>query len=145
MIDDVDKVILRELIKNSRISYRDLSKLVGLTDVAIIKRIRKLESSNIIKRYTAIVNPHALGYSKVSFTGINVSPDKLFDVVRALREKDYVKYLAIVSGDHNILAVIWAHTAEELDKIHEEIRRIDGVLTVYPALLSEIIKDEAYI
>ncbi|MEM1638667.1 MAG: Lrp/AsnC family transcriptional regulator [Desulfurococcaceae archaeon] len=144
-LDDVDRRIISELMKNARITYRELAKLLNLTDVAIIKRIRKLEQTKVVKKYTTIVDPNALGYSKISYTGINVKPEKLFDVVKTLKEKTYIKYLALTSGDHDVLAVIWASSASELEKIHEEIRNLDGVLSVYPMILSEVVKDEAYI
>lgn len=144
-LDEIDKNIIRELVKNSRITYRELSKITKLTDVAVIKRIRKLEKNNVIKKYTTIVNPSILGYTKISYTGINVEPDKLFDIVKTLKEKEYVKYLALTTGDHDILAVIWSKTASELEIVHEEIRKLDGVLKVYPMILSEVIKDDAYI
>jgi len=56
-----------------------------------------------------------------------------------------VKYLAITSGDHELLAVIWARDGDELQKIHEEIRSIEGVVNIYPAILADIVKAEAYI
>lgn len=145
MIDEIDGILIRELIKNSRTPYRDLAKLVSLTDVAIIKRIKRLEREGVIKKYTTIVNAAALGYSKISFTGINVKPERLFDIVKVLKDKEYVKYLALTSGDHDILAVIWSKSANELEMIHDEIRRLDGVISVYPMILTEVVKDEAYI
>lgn len=145
ILDEVDRKIISILMANARTTYREIAKSVGLTDVAVIKRIKKLEGSKVIKKYTAIVDPTALGYSKISFTGVNVKPEKLFDVVRELREKNYVKYLALTIGDHDILVVVWAPTGEELDKIHSEIKSIEGVVSVYPAILSEVLKDEAYV
>lgn len=145
ILDEVDFTIIRELMKNARIHYKKLAKLVDLTDVAVIKRVRRLEKLGVIKKYTAIVDPQILGYSKVSFTGINVKPEKLLDVVKYLKEKKYIKYLAIATGDHNVLSVIWARSAEELSRIHDEIKDIEGVLEVYPLIISEVVKDETYI
>lgn len=144
-LDRVDGIIVRELVKNARLAYRDLAKIVNLTDVAVIKRVKKLEKLGVIKRYTAIVNPIALGFSKISFTGVNVRPDKLFDIVKYLKEKEYVKYLSLTTGDHDIMAVIWARSAEELERVHEELKTLDGVIAVYPMILSEVIKDEMYV
>jgi Lrp/AsnC family transcriptional regulator for asnA, asnC and gidA len=143
-IDDIDRKIISLLMSNARITYREIAKSVNLSDVAVIKRIRKLESSGVIRKYTAIVNPRALGYSMISFTGINVKPERLFDVAKTLKDKEYVKYMALTTGDHDILAVIWASSGEELERIHNEIRSIEGVVEIYPVILSEVLKDEAY-
>jgi len=145
LLDEVDMFIIKELMENARKPFREIALKLKLSDVAVIKRVRKLEARGVIKKYALVVNPASLGYNKISFTGVNVKPDKLFEVVSKLREKEYVKYLAITSGDHELLAVIWARDGDELQKIHEEIRSIEGVVNIYPAILADIVKAEAYI
>jgi len=49
LIDEIDRKILSILQQNARTTYRELAKTVNLTDVAVIKRVRKLESSGVIK------------------------------------------------------------------------------------------------
>lgn len=144
-VDEIDLKIIDELSKNARAAYRKIAGIVGLTDVAVMKRVKRLERNGVIKKYTVIIDPVALGYGKVSFTGINIRPEKLFEVVKALKNKPYVKYLAITTGDHDVLAIVWARDANELDSFHKEIESLDGVTSVYPLILSEKIKDDAYV
>ncbi|MEL9908339.1 MAG: Lrp/AsnC family transcriptional regulator [Desulfurococcus sp.] len=145
MLDEIDMFIIKELMENARKPFREIAMKLKLSDVAVIKRVRKLEERGVIRKYALIVNPASLGYNKISFTGINVKPDKLFEVASKLREKEYVKYIALTSGDHELLAVIWARDSDELKKIHEEIKNMDGVINIYPAILTDIIKADAYI
>jgi len=144
-IDEIDKLIISELARNARTTFKDIAKTVNLTDVAIMKRVKKLEKMGVIKKYTVIIDPKALGYEYISFTGINVKPERLFHVVEELKKRDNVKYLAITGGDHDILAVIWARSREELEKIHREIEQLTGVVAVYPMMLATTIKDELYV
>lgn len=141
----MDLTIIKELMENSRKSFREIAKSLKLSDVAVIKRIKKLESSGVIKKYALIVDPFKLGFTKISFTGINVKPEKMFEVITQLKEKEFVKYIAITSGDHEILAIIWARDSNELYRYHEEIKRIDGVTYIYPAILTDVVKNEAYV
>jgi len=140
-VDDVDLKILRILASNARATYTEIGRSLGMSDVAVYKRVKKLEQSGVIKKYTAIVDPAKLGYSKVSFTGINVAPEALLSVVEQLREREYVKFLAITTGDHQLIAVIWARSSDELVEIHREIEKIPGVLKVYPAIVLDVIKE----
>ncbi|WP_434731312.1 Lrp/AsnC family transcriptional regulator [Thermogladius sp. KZ2Tp1] len=142
MVDEVDLKIIDKLLKNARSTYSEIAREIGLSDVAVMKRVRKLEQEGVIKKYTAIVDPWKLGYSKVSITGVNVEPDKLFNVIEELKKRDYVKHLVVTSGDHNVIALIFARSSEEMIKIHDEISRLDGVVKVYPAIVSDVIKDE---
>jgi len=145
MVDEIDLKIIGKLTENARATYSEIASEVGLSDVAVMKRIRKLEQEGVIRKYTVIVDPAKLGFSKVSLTGINVAPDKLFDVVEELKKRDYVKQLLVTSGDHSLIALVFARSSEEMIRIHDEISRIDGVLKVYPAIVSDIVKDEARI
>ncbi|MCS7128433.1 MAG: AsnC family transcriptional regulator [Sulfolobales archaeon] len=141
----MDLTIIKELMENSRKSFRDIAKSLKLSDVAVIKRVKKLESSGVIRKYTIIVDPFKLGFMKISFTGINVKPEKMFEVIMQLKEKDFIKYIAITTGDHEVIAIMWASDSDELRKYHEEIKRIDGVIDIYPAILTDVVKNEAYI
>ncbi|MEM1825825.1 MAG: Lrp/AsnC family transcriptional regulator [Desulfurococcaceae archaeon] len=142
MIDEIDYKILRILLKNSRSTYVDIAREVNLSDVAVIKRIKKLENIGVIKKYSCVIDPVKLGYSKVSITGINVDPDALLNAIENLKNKDYVKYIAITSGDHELITIIWARDSDELMRIHREIESLPGVRKIYPALLLDVVKDD---
>ncbi|MEM0378023.1 MAG: Lrp/AsnC family transcriptional regulator [Thermosphaera sp.] len=144
-IDEIDMLIIKELSENARKTYSEIADKLNLSDVAIIKRVRKLETEGVIRKYALVVDAGKIGFKKISFTGINVKPERLFEVVRILKEKDYIKYLAITSGDHELLAVIWARDSEELQRIHMEISSIEGVINIYPAILTDIVKAEQYV
>jgi len=141
MIDEKDLKIIKLLQENSRIPYTELAKKVGISDVAVIKRIKKLEKQGVIRKYTIVIDPKKLGYNSVSIVGINVEPEYLFPVISHLKEKDYVKYLALSSGDHTLMAIIWARNGSELAKIHNEISKLPGVTKVCPSIILDVIKE----
>ncbi|MBI4895880.1 MAG: Lrp/AsnC family transcriptional regulator [Candidatus Aenigmarchaeota archaeon] len=60
-IDEKDKLILKELGNDARISAVDISKKAGLSSDAIIQRIRKLENSGIIQNYVLYPNSESFG------------------------------------------------------------------------------------
>ncbi len=140
-LDDKDLMIINMLKENSRTPYTDIARKLGISDVAVLKRIRKLEQLGVIKKYTIIVDPKKLGYNAVSITGIDSEPEHLFNVLEELKNKDYVNFLALTSGDHSIIAIIWAHDSRELARIHDEISKINGVKRVCPALILDILKE----
>jgi len=141
MLDDKDQKIIEYLIKCSRTPVSEIARSLGLSDVAVIKRIRKLEQRGVIKKYTAVVDPKKLGYNFVSVTGLDVEPDRLLEVINILKNKDYVKYLAITSGDHTVIANIWARNNEEFTKIINDLKNIPGVKRVCPAVILDVVKE----
>ncbi len=139
-IDNKDREILNFLIENGRISLKELGSKLGISDVAIRKRIKKLEDARIIKGYTVKVDPKALGYNVVSLTGVDVEPGDLIRVARELAGKSYAKSSWITAGDHSIMLEIWARNEEEMDSIIEEISKMRGVTRICPAVVTQRLK-----
>ncbi len=136
-IDEKDLKIIEMLRENGRIPYTEIAEKIGISDVAIIKRIRKLEEIGVIKKFTVLVDPKMLGYNVVAIVGVDTEPEKLFDVVRELKKFKQVKYIAISSGDHDIMTVIWAKDQKEYAEIHDKIMSMPGVKRVCPAIIQE--------
>lgn len=139
-IDSKDRIILESLLENGRISLKELGKKLGISDVAVRKRIKKLERAGIIRGYTTKVSPSALGYRVVSLTGVDTEPGDLVRVARELSMKRYVKSVWITAGDHSIMLEIWAKDSVEMDEIIEEISGMRGVTRVCPAVVTQNLK-----
>lgn len=61
-IDPYDKKILQLLQEDARMSHAEIGRQIHLSQPAVSERIKRLESSNIIRGYRADINPKALGY-----------------------------------------------------------------------------------
>ena len=132
--------LIKLLIENSRRSYTELARALGVTEAAVRKRIRKLEELGVIKRYTIEVDPRRLGYGITCFIGLDVSPEKYMRMIRGLRERSEVIRLYSTSGDHNILAECWLKDLEELSRFLGELEKAPGAIRVCPAIVLERIK-----
>lgn len=141
LVNKKDVVILRELSTNARIPITKIAKVLSISDVAVKRRLVKLEESGIIKKYTYISNNKKLGYDIVALVGLNTSPDKILDVIKLIKDRDDVTFIALSSGDHNLLVEVWAKNSEELAKVVEDLRGIPGVASVYPAIILDVIKE----
>lgn len=139
-LDEKDLKLIEMLASNARLTYTDMAKSLGISDVAVLKRVRKLES-RVLKKYTIVVDPRKIGYKTVSLTGIDIEPEKLFDVITKLKDNPNVKGLYLTTGDHPIISIIWARDDDDLAKIHKEISEISGVKRVYPAIVLRTLKE----
>ncbi len=142
MLDEKDLLIIEMLSRNARISYSEMARQLNMSDVAVIKRIKKLEQMGVIKGYTVLVDPRKMGYNAISITGITINPEKIFTALSELKKHPAIKFLALTTGDHPAIALIWARNEEELAKIHESILEIDGVEKVWPAIILDVLKNE---
>jgi len=62
MLYRIDQKILRILQANGRITNADLAEKINLSPTACLKRVKKIESSGIIKGYKAVLDPEKIGY-----------------------------------------------------------------------------------
>ena len=60
-LDDTDWLILRELQRDGRISFTELARHVHLSPSATTERVKRLESTGVVRGYAAVVNLDAVG------------------------------------------------------------------------------------
>ena len=88
ILDSIDLKILNLLGKNSRLSYRNIARTVGLTTKSVKSRVDKMISAKVIERFIVLVDPSILGY-KTTCT---------FTLKRNLVNKDLIDRISLV-GD----------------------------------------------
>jgi len=137
-ISNID--LIRELMKNSRIPYSELSRKFGVSETAIRKRVKRLKEEGVIRKFTVDVNPRKLGFEVVAIVGIDVRPERYVAIIEALKSKEEVVGLYTASGDHMIIAECWFRDSEEFSKFIRDVERMEGITRVCPAIVIEKLK-----
>lgn len=78
-LDDIDRRLLRELLKDSKRSYRELARSIGVSAATVINHVQRLESAGVIRDYTVQLDHERLGYELTVITEITVSKGKLLE------------------------------------------------------------------
>ena len=60
-MDEVDREILYQLQVNGRLPNNELADLVGLSPSPCHRRVRLLEATGVIRRFTAVLDPQLIG------------------------------------------------------------------------------------
>ena len=72
-IDKIDRKILNLLQRDATLSLNDLAEAVNLTTTPCWKRLKKLESSGVIHKRVALLNPEKLDLSFTAFVLVKTS------------------------------------------------------------------------
>lgn len=72
-LDNLDHAILAALAVDARISITDLAVRIGLSKSPTQARLRRLETSGVIKGYRALLDPITLGLDHVAFVEVRLS------------------------------------------------------------------------
>ncbi|MBL30934.1 MAG: transcriptional regulator [Flavobacteriaceae bacterium] len=129
MIDGIDKIILGELISDSRKSINKIALKIGISGAAVHQRIKKLEKSGLISGSQIIINSNILGYTTMAFIGIYLDkPMKNFDAVNRLKKIPEVIECHYTTGNWSILVKILSKNNEHLmSLLNNNIQKIPGV------------------
>ncbi len=122
MLDNVDKRILFELERNSRITDSALAKLVKKSKDSVRYRINKLEKENIILGYRTWIDYSKLNYrtSTIYLNLINI-PEKKKKLIEDLKKDKRTYWVGVAEGVWNIGVTYFIKSNEELFEIKNEL------------------------
>ncbi|MGQ9479231.1 MAG: Lrp/AsnC family transcriptional regulator [Thermoproteota archaeon] len=142
VMDEVDLKILRELIEDSRTSYRKLAEKLRIAPGTVLSRIRKMEKNGVLKKYTVNVDYHKLGYMVTSVTEVTVSKGKLMEVEKKLAELPGVCVVYDVTGDVDAIVIGRFKSPEELSRFTKKILSLPNVERANTHFVLTIVKED---
>ncbi|MDD5603284.1 MAG: Lrp/AsnC family transcriptional regulator [Eubacteriales bacterium] len=142
-MDDIDKSILQCLKKNSRMNSSAIARKVSLSVTAVIDRIKKLESSGVIKQYTVVLNPEKLGKDITAYISVRLEHPKFNDsFVLKTGANSEITECYYIAGDYDYLLKAVTASSGTLENVLSYIKNIDGVsLTRTIVVLSTLKSD----
>ncbi len=136
-MEDIDRQILRLLSQDGRMSFTDLGRATGLSTSAVHQRVRRLEQRGVIRGYTAVIDPDAIGLPLTAFVSVTpldpAAPDDVPDRLAGLPE---IEACHSVAGDENYILKVRVPTPGDLEGLLSRIRFAAGVTTRTTIVLS---------
>jgi Lrp/AsnC family leucine-responsive transcriptional regulator len=120
-IDSLDADILFRLAADARMSTADLAREVGLSPPSVAERIKRLEESNVIRGYTAIVDPEALGLPLAVHIRIRPMPGQVGKLATLLNKLDAIVECDRITGDDCFVAKAHVGSVRELEALIDKI------------------------
>ena len=126
MVDEIDERIVQVLKENSRVTYVDLGKIVGLSEGAVRNRVQALLDRGVIRKFTIEV---ATTIGMRAITMIAVDPAIPTSAVSEdVRGMDAIERIYEITGEYDIAAVVSSPNMKGVNQCIEEIRAIKGVV-----------------
>lgn len=128
VLDDVDREILRQLVRNARLSYRELGERISLSANATAERVRRLTEGGVIAGFTAIVDPAAAGRTLVALVDVRLEGPAHADRFEQLVESfDEITDVAHVTGRSDYALRVACRDIANLDALIRALKRDGGV------------------
>jgi DNA-binding Lrp family transcriptional regulator len=139
-LDEVDRAVLAELVRDGRVSIRTLAERVHVSRANAYARVDRLVRDGVITGFGARVDPERAGLGTSAFVLLSMEQNAWREVSRQLRTLPYVEHVALVGGDFDALALVRAPDNAALR--HVVLERIQDVAGV-KATRTWLIFDEA--
>jgi len=122
-MDAVDQRIIALLVADARASFAEIGSRVALSAPAVKRRVDRLRSSGVIKGFTAVIDPAAVGWTTEAFVELfctgRTTPTQ---ITVATRRHPEVIGAYTVSGEADALVHLRAADIAHLEQALERLR-----------------------
>lgn len=108
-LDSFDLQLLAQVQADARLSQAELGERVNLSTAAVNRRLKRLSEEGVITRYTAQVEPAALGHPLTVIAGVEAESERgdLLDATkRAFAACPEVQQCYYVTGDWDFILIL---------------------------------------
>jgi DNA-binding Lrp family transcriptional regulator len=138
-IDRIDNQILQLLLKDARMSLREIAKECGTSAVSVFNRIARLKETGVITGVKHFTRLEVYHFKIAAFVGIqadnNVSVD---EIIRFLKEHTCLVEPSASIGKYDIHALLYAKDNDNLNQRVNMIKKIVGIQKVDVHIWSQI-------
>ena len=97
-MDEIDLIILRKLLENSRLTFRELAEIANMSVSAVHKRIKNLGDNGIITAF--IARPSIIALKSLFILIFGNSNAKSMDAVsKELGQHESIKFVSVAGGN----------------------------------------------
>ncbi|MCU1400305.1 MAG: putative AsnC family transcriptional regulator [Acidimicrobiales bacterium] len=146
-MDEIDRAIVDELSRNSRLSNIELADRIGLTASPCLRRVKQLERSGVILGYTAVIDPTTIGRAYEPLVWVTLSKvtrESLSEFERAVEAIDDVVEVMRMMGQPDYLLRIATTDAAAFESLYmDHLAALPHVQTLTSQLAMKTVKRSA--
>lgn len=146
-LDAKDRRILQLVQRDGAFAQAEIAKKVGLSTAAVNERLRKLEAAGVIRRWTALVRPEAVGASITAFVEVFIeNPRFEAGFLERVGKLDEIQECHHVTGEFSLLLKVRVRDMAALQRLLlEQLAAHDGVRQTRTVMVLSTVKEETYV
>lgn len=142
-MDLLDARTLDVLTTDGRITWADLAGRLGLSAPSAAERVHRLEERGVIKGFTALVDPLAVGLGLTAFVAVTLArPQDRSAFLAMVRDLDEVQECHHVAGDDDYLLKVRCTDARHLDRLlTDRLKSLEGIVRTRTTIALDTLKE----
>ena len=141
-LDNTDKKILNVMIKNSRLSMRQIAKKTNVSVATVMHHIRKLEADKVLLGNYSKIDYEKLGYDVEVVIEMRISKGKLMEVEKKIATDPHVCAVYDVTGPFDAIILARFPSRRRMDNFLKRIQTFEFVERTETQLILKTIKEE---
>jgi DNA-binding Lrp family transcriptional regulator len=133
--DDLDHRLLDLLRRDARLPIAKLAKALGISRASIYARLAKLQNGGVIEGFTVRVNPNYDRNLLRAHVLMKVTAKLARATERQLQAMPAIIALHAISGVYDLIAILEARSAAELNELIDRIGALAGVESTTSSIL----------
>jgi DNA-binding Lrp family transcriptional regulator len=138
-LDDVDRKILRELQKDGRASFRDISARISVSTPTVSSRVQAMLDVGLIKGYSTMLDADMLGQISVALI-LESKPSDLDKVVSRITEDEIVRQIYVLS-DSRILCILSFYNQIKYQRFLESLAQVPEIVKMDNSMVMRVPKE----
>ena len=145
-LDDIDRILLRELVADGRATLSELASSAGLSVSAVQSRVRRLESRGVVSGYAARIDPETVGHLLSAFVAITpLDPSQPDDAPARLEHIAEIESCHSVAGEESYILLVRVESPRALEDLLQRIRTAANVKTRSTIILNTFYSDRQHV
>ena len=142
-MDIIDIKILNILKENARTKASAIADEIDLSISAVTERIKKLEQSGVIDKYTLIVNQKKIGNDISAVMEVSIDhPNHIDSFINFVNETPNIISCYCVTGDYDFILKIMIDSSEGLEQLYRMVKGFEGVKATKTYIILKNIKND---
>lgn len=107
-LDSYDRVLLAAIQEDAHVSQSELGERANLSTAAVNRRLKLLSSAGVIERYTACINPKAVGYNLTIVVEVKAESERadlLDEMRRSFKACPQIQQCYYVTGECDFVLI----------------------------------------
>lgn len=142
MFDETSMRIIRELSKDSRMSFRALSKKLGVSTSTVIQKVRGLERKGVIQGYSASFDYEKLGYELTAIIEVMARKGRLVEAEKEIAQLPHVMGVYDATGACDAIVVAKFKNREEMNRFVKHLLGMKGVEKTNTHFVLNVVKED---
>ncbi|MBW4517186.1 MAG: Lrp/AsnC family transcriptional regulator [Timaviella obliquedivisa GSE-PSE-MK23-08B] len=141
-LDEIDSKVIQYLMTHGRITWAELAGALELSAPATADRVRRLEERQVIRGYTALVNPEAIGYPLTALIAVTLEKPKYrAPFLKKVEQLPEIQECHHVTGDDDYWLKVRCQDTHDLERLISDVKELPGILRTRTTIVLSTVKE----